>query len=170
MSIFYIHQALKSDVQAVRQLRLEALRAHPEAFSSAYEVERERSLAEWEAQIERADGRTGILFLAYVDQAPAGIAATFRGHSPKTQHSATLNGLYVCPAHRRQGIGTQLVQASIEWARARGVTVLKLAVSNGNVDAIRFYARHGFRVYGLEPRAIRVGDRDYDDLWMALEL
>ena len=96
------------------------------------------------------------------------MAATFRGHSPKTQHSATLNGLYVRSAYRRQGIGTQLVQATIEWARAHGVDVLKLAVSDANVEAIRFYAQRGFRVYGLEPHAIRVGDRDYDDLWMAL--
>jgi GNAT superfamily N-acetyltransferase len=171
-----VRQALPSDAPGVSQLRLEALRDHPEAFSSEYEAERARSPAEWEAWVQRADGAAGALFLADVDQALAGMAAVFRGHSPKTRHGATISGLYVRPTHRRLGVGTQLVQACIGWAQARGVTILKLAVNNANTAAIQFYARRGFRVYGLEPRAIRVHNadgvrpKDYDDLLMAIEL
>jgi ribosomal protein S18 acetylase RimI-like enzyme len=176
-----VRQALPSDAPGVSQLRLEALRDHPEAFSSEYEAERARSPAEWEAWVQRADGTDGALFLADVGTELAGMVAVFRGHSPKTQYSATLSGLYVRPAHRRAhsggtGIGTQLVQACIGWAQARGVTILKLGVNVANTAAIQFYARRGFHVYGLEPRAIRVHNadgacpKDYDDLLMAIEL
>ena len=75
-----IRQAHPGDAPAVSQLRLEALRAHPEAFSSDYQVESARSPADWEASIRRADGTAGILYLAYVGQEPAGMAASFRGH------------------------------------------------------------------------------------------
>jgi GNAT superfamily N-acetyltransferase len=165
-----IRQAHPGDAPVASRLRLEALCAHPEAFASDHAIESARSPAEWEAWVGRADGRAGILYLAQVDQEWAGMAALFRGPSPKTQHSATISGVYVRPAHRRKGIGTALIQACVEWARAHGVDVLKLGVSGANATAIRFYACLGFHVYGVEPRAIRVRDREYNNLLMALEL
>lgn len=177
-----IRPALKSDVKEVSQLRLEALQNQPEAFSSDYASERRRSVSDWEAWLGRADGTVGIIFLAYVgapavDGAPsmeggqlAGMAGIFRGHSSKTEHTGTISGVYVRPALRQQGIGRRLMQACTDWAQARGVEQLKLAVVNTNIAAIRLYARCGFQVYGVDPKAIRYNNMAYDDLLMVKEL
>jgi len=50
---------------------------------------------------------------------------------------------------RGQGIGAALMEASKDWARARGAGYLRLGVLAGNLGAQRFYARHG-----LAPQAI----------------
>lgn len=50
------------------------------------------------------------------------------------------------------------------------VEEVRLAVVASNTAAVRLYARLGFRRYGLEPRALRVGDRYHDELLMALRL
>ncbi|MBN2209859.1 MAG: GNAT family N-acetyltransferase [Sedimentisphaerales bacterium] len=47
------------------------------------------------------------------------------------------------PAYRRQGIGSKLFQASINWARKRNCRLFKAETQNINVPACRFYARQG---------------------------
>ena len=49
-----------------------------------------------------------------------------------------------------------------ESRREPGLTQLKLTVTETNVAARRLYEKFGFRSFGIEPRAIRVGDTHYD--------
>jgi GNAT superfamily N-acetyltransferase len=56
----------------------------------------------------------------------------------------------VLPAHRGEGVGSQLVAAAEQWASEHGADVLSLETHVANVDAIRFYQeRHGFRITGV---------------------
>jgi len=43
-------------------------------------------------------------------------------------------------------------------------------VVTSNDRARRLYERHGFSVYGTEPRALKVGDRFYDEHLMICRL
>src|SRR5215218_2525104 len=90
-----IRPLLPSDAQAFRELRLEALSNHPEAFSSSYEEELPSSLEEFQARIP---------------------------------------------------------------------------VVLTNESARRTYHGLGFRPYGIEPKAIRVGDTFYDEELLYLDL
>jgi len=76
----------------------------------------------------------------------------------------------VADGHRRTGLADRLVQSVIDAAREAGALVLQLTVTAGNAPAQRLYARMGFRVFGVERRAIQVGDRFYDEELMALNL
>ena len=168
--VLMIRQATKTDAQAFRKLRLEALNNHPEAFASDYQAELNKSPEDWEKWVQGDDGNNAIIFLAYVDNQLAGMAGVFRGSFSKTQHNGTIWGVYVSHVYQRQGVGSQLIQSCIEWAQAREIDLLKLAVVNTNIAAIRFYADCQFQIYGIEPKAIHYNDRYYDELLMVREL
>jgi GNAT superfamily N-acetyltransferase len=57
---------------------------------------------------------------------------------------ADLISFYLQPAHRGGGIGTQLADAFVAWARERGAARLLVSAYATNEAAIRFYQRLGF--------------------------
>jgi GNAT superfamily N-acetyltransferase len=57
---------------------------------------------------------------------------------------AEITELYVRPAARRRGVGTALVKAAIQYARARGCTHMHLLVDPANRVALSFYPVVGF--------------------------
>ena len=116
-----IRQALKSEMEALSQLWLEALQNKPEAFASDYESYRNHSLADWEEWFDqRSYGSIGTIFLAWFGRQLAGMTGITRGHSANTYHGAMIWGVYVRPGYRRQGIAGQLIKACSQWAQERG--------------------------------------------------
>ena len=57
---------------------------------------------------------------------------------------AQLEELYVVPALRGQGIGTQILKAAIETVRTSGAAEMHINVDEIDEDTRRFYERHGF--------------------------
>jgi ribosomal protein S18 acetylase RimI-like enzyme len=71
--------------------------------------------------------------------------------------------MYVAPEFARRGIGRALVRHVIaEATREPGLEQLVLTVTHSNDAARTLYESEGFRSFGVEPRAIRVGDRYLD--------
>jgi RimJ/RimL family protein N-acetyltransferase len=64
-------------------------------------------------------------------------------------------------------IGEALIGECLAWARTQGLAVVKLGVVTTNTSAIRCYARCGFTVFGVEPKAIFYDGVYYDELLMA---
>jgi RimJ/RimL family protein N-acetyltransferase len=160
-----IRPAREEDAPAYRELRLEALRDHPEAFSSDYTAQAAKPLAFWAERLKPGSGPR-FHFAAHQGQL-IGMCGIAREDSPKTQHSATIISMYVRPAWRGLHIAEALVNACADSARAAGVKIVKLAVVANNMPAIRCYARCGFQVYGVEPQALYHDGLFYDELLMA---
>jgi GNAT superfamily N-acetyltransferase len=57
---------------------------------------------------------------------------------------ALLDELYVVPESRSQGIGSAMIDELFAYASANGVDLIEINVDEGDVDAQRFYERHGF--------------------------
>jgi GNAT superfamily N-acetyltransferase len=53
-----------------------------------------------------------------------------------------------------QGIGTALLNELLRRLRADGFAIVRLATTNDNLDALRFYQRRGFCMAALRPRAV----------------
>lgn len=56
-----------------------------------------------------------------------------------------LDELYVGPDHRNAGLGTALLRSAEQEVRSRRGQVLEINVDGDDVDARRFYERHGYR-------------------------
>lgn len=62
---------------------------------------------------------------------------------------ALLDELYVAPELRSQGVGSQVLSLFVAEATRRQVSLLEVNVDEDDIDARRFYERHGFT--GHEP-------------------
>jgi ribosomal protein S18 acetylase RimI-like enzyme len=138
-----------------RALMLEAYERCAEAFTSAVAERAALPLSWWESRVADARG-TSVAFGAFLDDVLVGAAGLQLEIREKTRHKATLFGVYVSDAHRGRGAGRKLVGAALEYARARATTVVQLTVTEGNASAQALYESCGFRVFGVEPRAMRM--------------
>jgi ribosomal protein S18 acetylase RimI-like enzyme len=57
---------------------------------------------------------------------------------------AMVEDMVVAAPHRGEGIGRQLMDAIVHWARARGLTRLQLLADRTNFSALDFYDRMGW--------------------------
>jgi RimJ/RimL family protein N-acetyltransferase len=89
-----------------------------------------------------------------------------RDQHPSSRHVADL-GLMVAATHRRQGIGTKLLEAAVAWGRQSGVRKLELHVFPWNEGAIALYEKFGFVQEGYRKEHYRRGDEYVDAILMA---
>lgn len=76
---------------------------------------------------------------------PVAIAlATLRTNVWYDGHVALLDELYVQPGHRNCGIGSKMIEFLLGTTKSRGMAAIEINVDEGDVDAQRFYERHGF--------------------------
>lgn len=149
-----------SDAQAFRGLRLEALAANPEAFGSSYEEEAPLSLDTIRDRIPTSGPNA--IFGAFAGERLVGMAGFVVYDRRKASHKGLMWGVYVQAEWRGRGLGKKLVQRVIEQA-SQHVIILEAAVGLANESARRTYHALGFKPYGIERKALRVGDVFYDE-------
>jgi RimJ/RimL family protein N-acetyltransferase len=156
-----------SDADAYRAFRLRGLREHPEAFRSSFEEESTKDIEETRQRLTSVN-----LFGAFdANNRLVGAVGLRPQTGIKTRHIADVIGMYVVPESAGKRVGKALLQALIEHARSLpGVLQLMLTVTDGNERAQHLYEEAGFRVFGTEPRAIRVDERYFDKAHMVLFL
>ncbi len=76
-------------------------------------------------------------------------------------------GMMVAADWRGRGVGTALVAAAVQWARARGLHKLALSVFPHNDVAIALYRKFGFVEEGRLVQHVRRAD---GELWDLIEM
>jgi len=147
------------DWELWKEVRLEALKLHPEAFGSPYEEESLWTDETFKQNLVKSD-----IFGAFIHHNLVGVAG-FAIYGPqKLKHKGMLFALYVKEENRSQGIAKQLLEAIIHHARTR-VLQLHCSVNVENHEAVKLYQKHGFQIFGTEPRALKV-DETFCDLYL----
>ena len=70
----------------------------------------------------------------------------------ETEEGTELSAIHVLPDVVGTGVGSALMKAAVEHARARGAEALHLFVIEGNERARTFYTRTGWRLTGTAGR------------------
>ena len=154
----------EADAILYRDIRLEALKANPEAFGSSHETEAAQPLGWFSARL--ADST---VLAAFRDAELVGIAALAIQQGHKKAHKGMIWGMYVRPDARQAGTGRRLMEAIIDIARHR-VELVQLTVVRDNEEARRLYAGLGFQEYGMEWHSLKHDGRYYDEILMAMNL
>jgi RimJ/RimL family protein N-acetyltransferase len=152
-----VRRLTQDDAEAFRKIRLEALENYPQAFQATYESTAELPLDAFKHRL-----RQYALFGGLIDDELCGFVGFYPLKNPKISHKGLLWGMYVNEKARGTGLAAAMVEAVLEHARGQ-VEQVMLSVITENERARRFYEKMGFEPYGLERRALRIGDRYYDE-------
>jgi GNAT superfamily N-acetyltransferase len=94
----------------------------------------------------------GVILLARMDGRVAGMVnLLFTVSTALGEPVALLEDMVVAAGSRGAGVGTRLLTAAIDCARARGCKRITLLTDRANAAAQRFYAKQGFAASGMLP-------------------
>ena len=160
-------------ISACWQLRLRALREHPDAFGqpyaeaialpleAAHEILRQRMATAGTATFVAVDGAGNLV----------GMIGFFREPRAKNAHRGNVVSFYVVTEARGHGISSRLLDAVLNHARhIPGVLQIHLTVTTANTVAIHAYERAGFVRCGRVPRADILDGEPVDNDLMVLML
>ncbi len=151
-----VRQLTAGDAVTYREVRLAALRQDPDAFITTAAEFGARALETVAAQLTPRPA--AVTYGAFVGGGLVGLLTLLREERPRLAHRASIVGVSVAAQARSQGCGDALVRAALAHARGwDGVTSVHLAVTETQAAARRLYERHGFRVWGTQPDAVRDG-------------
>lgn len=159
-----IRRLTVDDLDCLRDIRAEAIQAHPQSFGSPEEDEGgEAMMAAYRHWLN------GTILGAFGGGGLIGVAGFYVPSYKRSQHRGHIFSVYVRENDRGKGIGDQLIKELLAHARSR-VEQVHLAVVSTSAAAIKTYIRNGFEIYGTDPRVVRIGDTTYDNYLMMKKL
>lgn len=115
----------------------------------AWLADEEQALSHLTAATRILEGPADVGFVAVADPGSRVVVAKGRvargsGAEPGDDDWAGITNVWVAPDRRRQGLGTVVVGAMLDWAAERGATTAYLQVRGDNPPAVAAYERLGF--------------------------
>lgn len=164
-----IRQAVSDDAEQLLHLKLQYLK-HTETlplFENEYpnDIDQEREMIE-KCQSEK----NSIILVAISEDILIGNIDLTGSWRKKTAHTAMI-GMGIRTAWQNQGIGTLLLQNTIDWARENELLkVIWLEVYASNLLGIALYQKTGFKQSGVISNFFIENDTYIDKLMMSQEI
>ena len=159
-----------NDASAYWELRLEALQQSSEAFGTSYEeaIQRTNPIVQVENNLRTEGNYT---FGAFQQDKLIGMVTLSQESYLKIKHRANIFAMYVSPQARGLGAGKALLMEAINKAKTiEEIEKINLSVVSTNEKARNLYTQLGFKVFGVEEKALKVADTYYDEDHMTLIL
>ncbi len=111
-----------------------------------------------------------IYLIAEVDSKIVGTATFAGGSRPRLKHVGEF-GVSVLRAYWGNGIGTALVQSTLDWSKQTGIIrKVDLKVRADNMSAIHVYKKLGFTTEGIQSRSLCIDGIFYDSILMGYKI
>ena len=157
------------DASKYWDIRLEALRCEPEAFGSSPEEHLALTLEEVTTRI--CSPPDNFTVGAFEGDRLVGTAGFFRNKGMKERHKGFVWGVYVTLDQRGKGVGRSMLRLLLaRGASTEGIEQIQISVATTQEAAGKLYRSLGFASYGVERRALKVGERYIDEEHMALDV
>lgn len=160
-----------ADTAAYKACRLESLKTYPDAFGTSY-AEDEARPSTYFSDVLKPDSDASAfsgVFGGFVEDGLMGIVGFYKSQPVRMQHNGILCAMYVSAGLQGSSIAGDLLTAVLSHAKGR-VELMKLSVVASNGRARRFYEKHGFTAYGIEPRALKTHAGYLDEILMWREV
>lgn len=158
----------EEDLDNFWQIRLRALKEHPESFGASLSESENMTRGEI---LQRLRATQDSFVMGVFNPELVGIAGFFRRTGLKLKHKGTIWGVYVTPEARGQKMGKLLISSCIAQAQLiPGLEHIMLTVVTANGAARELYRSLGFVSFGIEPKALKWQGLDYDEELMQLSL
>ena len=151
-----LHELHASRWGEYRDLRMQAVKTDPLAFSVSIADYEKYTDTEWKDELQRVSEGPRMLFCVEIDGRLVGMCSVSRYTKPPFKHNAFLTALFVSPEHRGEGIGKALIHACIDALRADGsVENLLSEIYSSQEASIRLHEHCGFERVGVAKRFVR---------------
>jgi RimJ/RimL family protein N-acetyltransferase len=152
------------DWQALKRLRLDALRFAPGMFYKSYAQEVGMADADWQSLARGGPQRQ--VFGLFDGTEMTGITAVFTDRDDPSGTTAKLGMSYIAPAYRGRGLARRLYEVRLAWIKERA-QFTRIAVSHrrSNVASGRAIQRAGFTKTGSRSRSWHDGKTEDEDLY-----
>ena len=119
----------------------------------------------------RRTNNSSLVMGAFFKGELVGMAGFFRERHLKTRHKGRIWGVYVRANYRGRRLGRGLLVALLERVKKlRGLEQVSLSVSSTQKAAKKLYRSLGFESFGVEDKALKIGDQYLDQEYMVLRL
>ncbi len=157
------------DAEQYREIRLQSLRDHPEAFAASFDEERKATVADMREKLKKRNRPNNFIAGAFAGDDLVGVVGFYQYTQKKMRHKGYIWGMYVGRDYQGRGVGTKLLNYVKKQARElSGLEQVILTVASRNTRAKRLYEKVGFETYGLEKKALKVNQRYYDEEHMMM--
>ncbi len=159
-----------SDAKSYWDLRLEALELNPEAFATNYAeaVKRENPV---ESVANNLSNKGNFTYGAFNNEELIGVVTLLQETPLNLRHKANILAMYVSPYVRGIGVGKELLTEAINKAKTIGtIEKINLTVVTTNEKAKKLYIKLGFKVFGMEEKALKINGNYYNEEYFELML
>jgi len=112
-------------------------------YEQTYEKSYPYDDGQWESYINNPDK---VIFLYYDNNVCVGQVRLRKNWNSY----AFIEDIAVSKSHRKVGVGTQLINKSIEWAKENNLHGIMLETQDNNLTACRFYSKLGFQIGAVD--------------------
>lgn len=164
-----IREATAADAEQVLA-HLQHVVSHPPVMIPKAPEEISLTLAQEQLFLEQLRAAANSLFLIALDGEQVVGNLDIKGLGRKALAHVGVLGMAIQAAYRGQGLGSQLMQAGLDWAQNSPLKRIELNVYCDNTPAIALYQKFGFVIEGRRKGYVLHEGQYCDDLIMGLWL